>query len=253
MKSINILFHCSKKFSILTNYLNIILNIYYSMQLGGEDLTAKRICSFVIGLFIMAFGVSFSIVSTLGTTPISSISYALVLITDVNIGITTFVFNAALILIQFFILRSKFHKRRLLQLINCVVFSYFNAVALSAVSMIPFDGSVLMMVIFLAVSIFLTAFGIFVYMPANIAPLPGEGCVEAIAIVTGWRFSTIKIGFDATMVIIALIMCGLWYTNIFGAVNVGTIISAFMVGFTLRQINNIYARITGEPINVVNK
>ena len=213
----------------------------------------RRACQFVVGLFIMSFGVAFSIVSTLGTTPISSISYSLVLITDVNIGITTFVFNAALIVIQYFILRSKFEKRRWLQLINCVVFSYFNAVALAAVSQIPFDGSLMMMGVFLVVSIFLTAFGIFVYMPADIAPLPGEGCVEAIAIVTGWRFSTIKIGFDATMVGISLVMCWLWYATAFGAVNVGTIISAFMVGFTLRQIGNVYARITGHRISMVNR
>lgn len=213
----------------------------------------KRVCQFVGGLFIMAFGVAFSIVSTLGTSPISSVAYSLVLITNVSIGMTTFLFNAALIIAQFFILRSKFHKKRLLQLINCIVFAYFNDVALAVVSQIPFDGSVLMMGIFLAISIFLTAFGIFVYMPANIAPLPGEGCVESIAIVTNWRFSSIKIGFDALMVMISLIMCGLWYTNIFGAVNVGTIISAFMVGFTLRQISNLYARITGHKINLVNQ
>ena len=213
----------------------------------------KRSCQFVAGLFIMSFGVAFSIVSTLGTTPISSIAYSLVLITDINIGITTFVFNAALILLQFLILRSRFHKKRLLQLINCIVFSYFNALALAVVSQIPFDGSVLMMAVFLILSIFLIAFGIFVYMPANIAPLPGEGCVEAIAIVTGWRFSTIKIGFDATMVAIALLMCWLWYATPFGAVNIGTVISAFMVGFTLRQINNLYAHVTGKPVNMVHK
>ena len=223
------------------------------MQLNGEELTVKRILLFILGLFIMAFGVSFSIVSTLGTTPISSIAYALVLITNIDIGITTFVFNAALILLQFLILRSRFHKKRLLQLINCIVFSYFNALALAVVSQIPFDGSVLMMAVFLILSIFLIAFGIFVYMPANIAPLPGEGCVEAIAIVTGWRFSTIKIGFDATMVAIALLMCWLWYATPFGAVNIGTVISAFMVGFTLRQINNLYAHITGKPVNMVHK
>lgn len=213
----------------------------------------KRICLFVLGLFIMSVGVAFSITSTLGTTPISSISYALALITNINIGITTFVFNAALILLQFLILRSKFQKKRLLQLINCVLFGYFTDLALYLVSFIPFDGSVLMCAEYLAVSIFLIAFGIFVYMPANIAPLPGEGCVEAIAIVTDWRFSTIKIGFDAIMVSIALIMCGLWYTNVFGAVYVGTVISAFLVGFTLRQISNLYARLTGSAINVVNK
>lgn len=200
----------------------------------------------------MAMGVAFSIVSLLGTTPISSISYSLALITNIDIGITTFLFNASLIVIQFIILRSKFHKKRLLQFINCVLFGYFTDVALHIVSFIPFDASFLMCALFLVISIFLTAFGIFVYMPANIAPLPGEGCVEAIAITTGWRFSSIKIAFDATMVIISLILCGLFYTNIIGAVNIGTFISAFFVGFTLRQINNLYEYLTGNKVNVVN-
>lgn len=200
----------------------------------------------------MAMGVAFSIVSLLGTTPISSISYSLALITNIDIGITTFLFNASLIVIQFIILRSKFHKKRLLQFINCVLFGYFTDVALHIVSFIPFDASLWMCGLFLVISIFLTAFGIFVYMPANIAPLPGEGCVEAIAITTGWRFSSIKIAFDATMVIISLILCGLFYTNILGAVNIGTFISAFFVGFTLRQINNLYEYLTGNKVNVVN-
>ena len=89
-------------------------------------------------------------------------------------------------------------------------------------------------------------------MPSDIAPLPGEGCVETIAIVTNWRFSTIKIAFDATIVAISLILCGLFYSNLFGAVNIGTLISAFMVGFTLRQISNAYSKLVGRQINVVN-
>ena len=212
----------------------------------------KRILAFVCGLFLMAMGVAFSIVSLLGTTPISSISYSLALITNIDIGITTFLFNASLIVIQFIILKSKFHKKRLLQFINCVLFGYFTDVALHMVSFIPFDASLWMCGLFLVISIFLTAFGIFVYMPANIAPLPGEGCVEAIAITTGWRFSSIKIAFDATMVVLSLVMCGLFYTNILGAVNIGTFISAFFVGFTLRQINNLYEYLTGNKVNVVN-
>lgn len=213
----------------------------------------RRICLFVVGLFVMSLGVAFSIYSTLGTTPISSISYALALITGIDIGITTFLFNAALIIIQMLILRSRFRKKRLLQFINCVLFGYFTDLALYLVSFVPFDNTIPFYLLYLIVSIFLIAFGIFIYMPADIAPLPGEGCVEAIAIVTDWRFSTIKIGFDATMVIIALLMCGLWYTNVFAAVSIGTVISAFMVGFTLRQISNLYFRLTGRHINVVNK
>ncbi|MBQ6511693.1 YitT family protein [Methanobrevibacter sp.] len=212
----------------------------------------KRICSFTVGLFIMSIGVAFSIISTLGTTPISSISYALNLITGINIGITTFIFNAALIFIQLLILRSKFRKKRLLQFINCVLFGYFTDLSLYLVSFIPFDNTIPFYLIYLIISIFLIAFGIFIYMPANIAPLPGEGCVEAISIVTGWRFSTIKIGFDASIVAIAFAMCALWYSNMFGAVGIGTVISAFMVGFTLRQISDWYFKLTGNRINVVN-
>lgn len=201
----------------------------------------------------MSLGVAFSIVSTLGTTPISSISYSLSLITNINIGITTFVFNLALIFIQFLVLRSKFHKKRMLQVINCVLFGYFTDLALYLVLQVPFDHTILMSVVFLVLSIFLIALGIFIYMPANIAPLPGEGCVESIAIVTNWRFSTVKIAFDASMVITSLILCGLFYTSIFGAVNIGTIISAFLVGFTLRQISNIYSKVTGNQINMVKR
>ncbi len=90
-------------------------------------------------------------------------------------------------------------------------------------------------------------------MPANIAPLPGEGCVEAVAIVTDWRFSSIKIAFDTLMVIISIVMCYFFYTTPFGSVNIGTIISAFMVGFTLRQIAKLYNIVTGKDINIVNE
>ena len=223
------------------------------MQFNGEGLTFKRIFTFVFGLFVMSFGVAFSITSTLGTTPISSMAYALALITNLSVGLTTFLFNAGLIVVQFLILRSQFNKKRLLQLINCVVFGYFTDVAMYFVSFIPFDASAVMCVIYLVLSIFLIALGIFIYLPSNIAPLPGEGCVEAISIVTGWRFSSVKIGFDATVVALALILCGLWYTNVFGAVYIGTVISAFFVGYTLRQLSNLYRHITGNEINVVHK
>lgn len=159
----------------------------------------KRVASFLIGLFIMSLGVGFSIVSTLGTTPVTSVAYSLALIASIDIGITTFLFNFALLLLQVVILRSRFEKKRWLQLINCVVFGYFMNVAVYIVSFVPFDGSILMKVIFLLLSAFCIAFGIFIYVPAHIAPLPSEGCVQAIAMVSEWRFSTIKIGFDASM------------------------------------------------------
>lgn len=201
----------------------------------------------------MAFGVAFSIKSTFGTTPISSIAYSLALCTGIDIGMTTFLFNAALVFIQMIILRSKFKAKRLLQFINCVLFGYFTNVTLYIVYSLNIPDNLFINILLIFLSIFLIALGIFIYMPADIAPLPGEGCVESIAIVTGWRFSSIKIAFDTTMVIIAFLMCFFFYTNPFESVNIGTVISAVMVGFTLRQIAKLYNHITGKDISIVNK
>ena len=213
----------------------------------------KRIFCFVFGLFVMSLGVAFSIKSTFGTTPISSISYSLALCTGIDIGVTTFIFNAALIFVQMIILRSRFKPKRLLQFINCLVFSYFTDVALYIVYGLNIPDTLPVNIVLIFVSIFLTALGIFIYMPANIAPLPGEGCVESVAIVTDWRFSSIKIAFDTIMVVISIVMCYFFYTTPWGSVNIGTVISAFMVGFTLRQIAKLYNIVTGKDINIVNE
>lgn len=213
----------------------------------------KRICLFVFGLLVMSFGVAFSIKSTFGTTPISSISYSLALCTGIDIGITTVIFNAALVFIQMIVLRSRFRTKRLLQFINCFLFGYFTDLALFVVYALNIPDNFIINVFLIFVSIFLIALGIFIYMPADIAPLPGEGCVESVAIVTGWRFSSIKMAFDTTMVVIAFLMCFFFYSNPFESVNVGTIISAVLVGFTLRQIAKLYNHITGKDINIVNK
>ena len=213
----------------------------------------KRIFCFVFGLFVMSLGVAFSIKSTFGTTPISSISYSLALCTGIDIGVTTFIFNAALIFVQMIILRSRFKPKRLLQFINCLVFSYFTDVALYIVYGLNIPDTLPVNIVLIFVSIFLTALGIFIYMPANIAPLPGEGCVESVAIVTDWRFSSIKIAFDTIMVVISVVMCYFFYTTPWGSVNIGTVISAFMVGFTLRQIAKLYNIVTGKDINIVNE
>ena len=86
----------------------------------------KRAIYFIAGLFVMSLGVAFSIKSSLGTTPISSISYSLALCTGVNIGITTIVFNGALVFIQMLVLKKRFEAKRLLQFINCFLFGYFT-------------------------------------------------------------------------------------------------------------------------------
>ena len=206
----------------------------------------KRIMLFVGGLFVMSLGVGLSIKSGLGVTPISSIPYSLTLASGANIGITILVF------LQIPILKKRFKSKRLLQLINTVMFGYFTDLSLwilSPMPGLPLDVNFTLLI----VSMFLIAVGILIYMPANIAPLPGEGVVEAISLAYNKRFSKVKVCFDTSMVVLSLIICGLFTSDIFGSVNIGTILAAIFIGIIMRYLTELYEKITGKSITVVNK
>lgn len=211
----------------------------------------KRIILFVGGLFVMSLGVGLSIKSGLGVTPISSIPYSLTLASGVNIGITTVIFNALLVFLQIPILKKRFNPKRLLQLINAFMFGYFTDLSLWILSPMP-DLPLDVNFTLLIVSMFLIAIGI-LYMPANIAPLPGEGVVEAVSLAYDKRFSKVKVCFDTSMVVLSLIICGLFTSDILGSVNVGTVLAAIFIGIIIRYLTELYEKITGKSITVVNK
>lgn len=200
----------------------------------------------------MSLGVGLSIKSGLGVTPISSIPYSLTLASGVNIGITTVIFNVLLVFLQIPILKKRFNPKRLLQLINAFMFGYFTDLSLWILSPMP-DLPLDVNFTLLIVSMFLIAAGILIYMPANIAPLPGEGVVEAVSLAYDKRFSKVKVCFDTSMVVLSLIICGLFTSDILGSVNVGTILAAIFIGIIIRYLTELYEKITGKSITVVNK
>ena len=212
----------------------------------------KRIILFVGGLFIMSLGVGLSIKSGLGVTPISSIPYSLTLASSVSIGITTVIFNVLLVFIQIPILRKRYNPKRLLQLINAFMFGYFTGLSLWILPPMP-ELPLEFNLVLLVVSMFLIASGILIYMPANIAPLPGEGVVEAVSLVSDKRFSNVKVCFDTSMVVLSLIICLLFTSNIFGSVNIGTILAAIFVGVIIKHLTELFEKVTGKQIKVVNK
>ena len=85
------------------------------------------------------------------------------------------------------------------------------------------------------------AFGIFLYLPADLIPLAGEGCMQAVSSVTHIEFSKVKIGFDCTMVLLSAITCLTVLHNL-GSVGTGTIIAAILVGTLVGIINRAFCK-----------
>lgn len=75
-----------------------------------------RLVIYLIGLFIMTLGISMSVKSNLGVSPVSSIPYTITCITGLEMGKATILFHIVLVALQFVILRGAFQIKSLLRL-----------------------------------------------------------------------------------------------------------------------------------------
>lgn len=75
-----------------------------------------RLVVYLIGLFIMTLGISMSVKSNLGVSPVSSIPYTITCITGLEMGKATILFHIVLVVLQFVILRGAFQIKSLLRL-----------------------------------------------------------------------------------------------------------------------------------------
>lgn len=197
-----------------------------------------RIPMYFIGLFIMTIGIALSVRSDLGVSPVSSVPYTMTVVWGVEMGLATFLFHIVLVLIQILLLRRKFKIKSLLQIAVGVVFGLFTTLCNDLVMLIPIPDSLPFRIAMLAVSIIVIAFGLFLYVPADIMPLAGEGAILAVSEITGFKFSNVKIGFDVSLSIISLVTC-LIAVHGMGSVGVGTVVSAVLTGLALGVITKV--------------
>lgn len=200
-----------------------------------------RIPMYFIGLFVMTIGIALSVKSNLGVSPVSSIPYTMTCVWGIEMGKATILFHIVLVLIQILLLREKFKPVQLLQVVIGVVFGYFTTFCNYMVSFLPTPENLGIRIIMVLASTVFVAFGIFLYLPADLIPLAGEGCMQAVSSVTHIEFSKVKIGFDCTMVLVSAITCLTVLHNL-GSVGAGTIIAAILVGTLVGIINRAFGK-----------
>lgn len=201
-----------------------------------EENYGVRLVIYLIGLFIMTLGVSMSVKSNLGVSPVSSIPYTITCITGLEMGKATILFHIVLVALQILILRKAFKIKNLLQVVVGVVFGYYTTFSNYLFSFLSTPDNIIVRMMLMLGSTVLIAVGIFFYLPADIIPLAGEGAMKAVSDKTHIIFNKVKIGFDVTMVLISLVAC-LIVLKAFGSVGIGTVVAAVLVGAILGVIN----------------
>lgn len=215
-----------------------------------------RVPVYLLGLFIMTVGIALSVKSNLGVSPVSSIPYTMTRVWGIEMGNATIIFHCALVLIQFLILRKKFSPVILLQIPVGIVFGKFTTLCNYLVTFFPNPDNFLVRLCLSLGSCFFVAFGIFLYVPVNLVPLAGEGCMGVISETTKIEFAKVKIAFDCSMVLISCVTC-LVAIHSFGSVGIGTVIAAVLVGvilgFMVRKWGKARDKLLGKAEEIENE
>ena len=215
-----------------------------------ERATLKTVIAYILGLFFVSIGSATSIRSNLGSGPAVSISYTATLILGINFGLTTFIWQCILLLIQFLILRKKFRLSMLFQLLAGFLISYFNALGLIVVDLFPQPSSLPHRLLYVALSAVIGGFGVWLYTSAGLINMPTEGLVKTVADTTGIAFHRIKILYDVICVVSSGAIC-LIQLHTTGSVGIGTVIIAFalgmMVGVYRKHFRKTLEKIIGMP------
>lgn len=199
----------------------------------------KRYLILLAGLTIMAFGVAFSIKADLGTSPISSVPYAISTFTPFSVGRATIGMHCIFILLQILILRKRYQLIQLLQLPVAFFFGYLTDFGVWALQWMN-CGSYLEQWLICILGILLVAVGVSLEVKADVVVLAGEGVVLALCkILPKVRFGYMKVGFDVTLVLTACIL-SLGFTGRIQGVGAGTLAAALLVGLIAKRIGRLH-------------
>ena len=198
---------------------------------------------YVVGLFIMAFGVSLSLKSNLGVSPVNSLPNEISLVAN-SFGINLSLGNAVIIifscyvLVQILIKRRRFPLIDLTQVIFSVIFGYFTNFTGLLTNASSYLTSLPLRLLFMAVSMVFIAFGVSIYMNAKLVNMPIEGMTLAISEQLGKPFARVKVVVDCSTVILALVLSLVFLHGIEG-VGVGTVLASVCVGLLVKPIQKL--------------
>lgn len=196
--------------------------------------TLKRYLVCIIGLFFSALGVAVTKQADLGVSPISSVANVMSLkFSALSLGNWLIIWNCVLILGQILILRKRFRWIQLMQIPLSFLFGYFTDFGMWLFSWASWDVYPLRLMNVL-VGTLLLGFGISMCVIANAVMNSGEAFVKAISDTTHKEFGNLKIGFDISCVLLAVVLSLFSFGFTIRGTREGTIIAALCTGFVIK-------------------
>lgn len=188
---------------------------------------------YLLGMVLVSTGIVLCVKCGLGISPVSSLPFIGSCICPLSFGTCTMLFHLVNIAIQYVGEKKSKNLRVLLQIPIAVLFGWLIDLIKKIMS---FQVSGLMMqVVLLVLSIFFTALGMACMIEMHLVQNPSDGTVALLSSRTGMEIGKVKIIYDITVTVLALIISLAVLKKVEGF-GVATIASAVFVGRTLTGI-----------------
>lgn len=192
----------------------------------------RRYLLFGISLFIIVFGISIITRSDLGTSPISSVPYVASLNMPLTMGTYFFIFTIVLICMQMLLLGKRGIIERKVELLMqfpvAFVLSVFTDATMWMLHSYAPEAYALK-IASLIIGCVILALGICLEVMADVTMISAEYTIQFATLRFKRDFGTIKVCFDVSLVIMA-ILCSWALAGRIDGVREGTVIAALITG-----------------------
>ena len=222
-----------------------------------------RIVFYLLGLLVLALGLTLNTKAGLGVSPIISVSFSVAEIWDFNFGNTTLVLYALFVVVEMALHLMQYRRFRsddiahakqanlrltllldVLQFPLSLVFTRFLNLFSGWIPTLETDyagsflGSFPGRVLFLCLAIVLTGVGAAASLDMRLVPNPGDGIVQAIADTVGKSVGFTKNCFDLCNITITIGISMVFADRLTG-VGVGTVVAVIGVGRVIALFNRV--------------
>ena len=222
-----------------------------------------RIVFYLLGLLVLAHGLTLNTKAGLGVSPIISVSFSVAEIWDFNFGNTTLVLYALFVVVEMALHLMQYRRFRsddiahakqanlrltllldVLQFPLSLVFTRFLNLFSGWIPTLETDyagsflGSFPGRFLFLCLAIVLTGVGAAASLDMRLVPNPGDGIVQAIADTVGKSVGFTKNCFDLCNITITIGISMVFADRLTG-VGVGTVVAVIGVGRVIALFNRV--------------
>lgn len=199
--------------------------------------TAVRWGLYLLGMLVLALGITLNTLTGLGVSPIISVAWCVSQITGLNFGDMTFLLYALFVAAQFFLRPRGEWVRTALQIPISLLFSRLLNLCSA---LLPYDSaahSFAANLVLLAAAILLTGAGVALTVNMELIPNPGDGIVQAIARKMGRDQGFAKNVFDLGCVAVTAALGLITARRVIG-IGAGTLLAMVGVGRAVALVNH---------------